>query len=287
MTDRNLLSVVKHIGELPTLPHVAAKLTALVRNPRVSASDVGQAIAADQAMTTRVLRLVNSAYYGFPRKISTIQQAVVILGFNAVKNLVLGASVFDLFRSRNGTLDRYELWVHSVGCGIAAKMIVGKTRGADPEEAFTAGILHDVGKVIIDTSLGDQARRIDELVAAGEVSRYEAEQQVLGVSHATIGRWGAEQWNLPTPLTQAIAHHHQPSRAEESKIGVCAIAVADRVCRQIGMGSGGDALVPEVEPQALDTVRLTQEDLPALGEEVLAETKKAEAFFAAGAEAPR
>ena len=209
--DRTLRRVFgQHIGDLPTLPHVVSQVLEKTRNNDTNLEEVVNLIATDQALVSTYLRLVNSAFYGFSRRITTLKQAITLLGFRSVRNVVVNAGVAGVFRKRTfNNHYRHRLWDHSVCVAVAARTVAEKTGYKAKEEAFTAGLLHDIGKVVIDQYAPKDSATIMQMVEKGRDSRA-AEEEVLGVDHTKIGSWIAERWHLPKTLCWVIEHHHEP-----------------------------------------------------------------------------
>ena len=276
----------RRIREIPTLPSVASKVLQILDNPRSSAPDVEQIIMLDQALAARILKLVNSAYYGFPRKISTISQAVVILGFVTVKNLVLSISVADFFimSGKSRLFNRSQLWRHSVGTAVASKIIARKARFPQLEEAFMAGLLHDVGKVILDHYFSEEFAQVLALIQEKDICMYEAEREVLGVSHAVVGRWIADRWNLPQMLAEVINYHHQPLENKDYWATTALVHTADILAREAGIGSGGDDTEMTIHPHVWEWLKFSQDDYQIILEELKEEVKHAEDFMSLGGE---
>lgn len=274
----------RKIREIPTLPSVASKVLQILENPRSSAPDVERVIMLDQAMASRILRLVNSAYYGFPRKITTISQAVVILGFMTVKNLVLSISVADFFimSGSNRVFNRSQLWRHSVGVAVAARILARKMRFPQLEEAFMAGLLHDVGKVVLDHYFPEEFAQVLALVNEKEVTIYEAERQVMGISHAVVGRWIADRWNLPQLLVEVINYHHQPFENKDYWATTALVHAADVLARQAGVGSGGDHVALAIQPHVQEWLKLTDADYQQIIDELTEGVNQAEDFISLG-----
>ena len=192
-------SRIKRITEsiigLPTLPTVVSKMIELVDSPRTSAASLARLISTDQALTAKILKLANSAYYGFPREISTVNMAIVILGFNTVKDMGLSLSVFDVFKNTESTdsFDISRFWEHSVACGVAARMLARSYRSRYAGEAFVAGLLHDIGKVILNQYFHTEFLEIMNLTAHHALTLEEAEDKVIGTRHTQVGAWLAEK----------------------------------------------------------------------------------------------
>jgi HD-like signal output (HDOD) protein len=210
----------KKLADLPPLPAIVTRIMETVNNPDTSAEDLNKLISMDQGLASKVLRIVNSSYYGFPKRISTITHAVVILGFNTVRNLVLGVSAFGLLgqKSMPYGLNRGKFWEHSiataVGGGVLARKRLPKVRTA-PEEAFIGGLLHDLGALFLDSYFPVQyAVSMAFAAREGKTSR-DAENMVLGIDHVLVGRRIAEFWNFPPHLVAMLGSHHDPMRETE------------------------------------------------------------------------
>ena len=283
---QRLRKVTQSIIGLPTLPAVITQLIGLIDNPKTSARNVAQLISTDQALTARILKLANSAFYGFPREIATVDLAVVVLGFETVKNLGLSVSVLERFAGggTNSEFDRQKFWEHSIGVGVAAKLLATKLRYRVPGEAFAAGILHDIGKLILSQYFQPEFSEILEVMERDNLYIGHAEERVLGVTHTEVGSWLAERWNLPKQLEEAIAFHHAPGRMGRGPELPSLIHLADFLCRREGIGDGGGTKLPHLDPAALRAFGIHEEPRAALrrifgyGEELQAEMEKADAF---------
>lgn len=270
---QHLKVLARKIQSLPTLPRVVEKLMTMVESPDVSPKDVGKLISSDQVLGARVLRLVNSPFYGFPGRISSISHAIILLGFNVIKGVVLSASVFDLMeRSMVG------LWEHSLGCAIAAGAISRKLGLAEPEEISTAALLHDIGKVLVRVSLTADYDRIMEVVNTKRVSFREAELEVLNVDHAEIGQWLSREWNLPEKLSVPIVCHHDPDGAVTFRDRVAVVHIADAVVRACGVGNGGDPWVGQISHKAWDSIGMEGVDLEKLMKRIMEELEEVEMY---------
>ena len=211
----------KKLADLPPLPAIVTRIMETVNNPETSAEDLNKLISMDQGLSSKVLRIVNSSYYGFPKRISTITHAVVILGFNTVRNLVLGVSAFGLLgqKSMPYGLNRGKFWEHSVATamasGILARKRLPKIRTA-PDEVFIGGLLHDLGALFLDSYFPVQyAVGMAFAAREGKTSR-DAENMVLGIDHVMVGRRIAEFWNFPPHLVAMLGSHHDPTRETEN-----------------------------------------------------------------------
>src|SRR3989339_317226 len=218
-TRDKLRLITEKVTGLPTLPRVIQEITNLMQNPRTSAEEVGRAITMDQSLASKVLRLVNSAFYGFPGRINTITHAIVILGFNTVKNIVLTASVFDKLGGM-GHKDEFDLekfWLHSIATGVISKEIAKKVNFRYYEESFLAGVLHDIGKIILFKFLPDEFSQVIARQKQEQCLFLDAEKKALDLTHNEIGNWLAQRWNLPEDLRAAILYHHSPMLVNQHK----------------------------------------------------------------------
>ena len=256
LTD--LTRIIKRVEDLPTLPRIVLKITELVNNPKSSARDLAGVITDDQVLTARLLKFVNSSFYGFPQNISTATDAIVLLGFDAIRNLLLTTSMFDLFSNKNkeNELKREKMWDHSLGCAVAAKVIGDYMRHDDPEELFVSGLLHDIGKIVEMLFLPDDFAGVVSMVENKNILMLAAEDHVLGYTHADVGRLLAERWNLPSKLVTVIACHHQPGLAGRFSQEAAIVHLADILCRAMNIGSGGDNKIPPLDKNAWETIQL-------------------------------
>lgn len=215
-------SIKEKLKDLPSLPEVVTRVTELVQDPKSSAAQLSKIISHDSGLTSRVLRMVNSAYYGFPKQISSIQHAITIMGFTTIKSLVLSSSIFRIFAPKSGmttSLDYKKFWKHSLLTAIASKNVYEKLFFQPNEHIFSAAILHDIGKIILDQYDHDNyARAMTEAsnpLLGEEILK--AEQHNCDVTHQYIGHYVAEGWNLPEPLADVILYHHSPFESENQK----------------------------------------------------------------------
>ncbi|HAR95670.1 MAG TPA: histidine kinase [Deltaproteobacteria bacterium] len=247
---------IENINSLPTIPAVLERLLGVIDNPRISLSEISDFIANDPALTTRVLRMVNSPVYGFPGRISSVSQAVVLLGVNVVKGLLLGVSVFDLMQK-----SMVGLWEHSLGCAVVARLIAKEKGVKEPEEVSVAGLIHDLGKVILYLQIPDRYERAMELAERNKISIAQAEQDCFDTTHAQVGSWIAAKWNFPTALIEPISYHHRPQLSKGATLTTAIVHVADLIIRARGFGFAGDRGLPLINPVAWDLVGLSEDSL--------------------------
>jgi putative nucleotidyltransferase with HDIG domain len=273
---------VQRIVDLPTLPLVIPQVFRLVEDRRSSAGDLARVIGSDQSLASRILRLANSAFYGFRREITSINHAVVLLGFDTVKSIVLAATVFDTLKDADSasSFDREQFWLHVVATATAARVVARALRVADPEAAFVGGLLHDIGKVVLDRYFHRRYAESARLATESPCPIREAEVAVFGVDHAEVGGWLAERWRLPRPIIEPVTFHHRPAAGAREHWGVSAsVHLADILARNAEIGSGGDKLVPLPDPEVLARLHVRPANLRQWTEALLVERQAVETFF--------
>jgi len=258
MSTVDLDKIIGKIEDLPTLPRTVLKITELVNNPKSSARDLSRIITDDQVLTARLLKLVNSSFYGFPQRISTITGAIVLLGFDAIRNLLLTTSVYDVFsnHAKTSQFNQEKFWDHSLGCAVGAKVIGNFMRHDKIEELFVAGLLHDIGKIVEMLFLPKEFSKITRHVRQKNTLIRVAEQEVLGYTHAEIGEQLGERWNLPPKLIGVVGHHHDPRAAGPYTVDAAIIHLADIFGRALNIGSGGDQKIPPLDEFAWETLKI-------------------------------
>jgi len=200
------------IQEISTMPHVMTRIMEIITDESSSAIDLADEIRKDASLTAKILKIVNSAYYGFYREIDKVSDAVVVLGFNEIRRLSLAISVLDMFRGKREG-HRLIFWNHSFICAAMCD-ILAKGHMQD-RGAFTAGLLHDIGKSTLDQYFADMFSDIQTCMYERSIKAHEAEQLLYDFDHADVGYWLSERWNLPVGLSEAIHYHHQPESATE------------------------------------------------------------------------
>ncbi len=254
--ETNYKGMILAVKSIPALPIALQRAMALMDGPRTNIAKIGEVIAQDQSLTARVLKMVNSPIYGFPRRIASIHNALVLLGVNAVHGLLISSVVFDIV-SRHMA----GLWGHSVACSTACKIIAKHLNFKDEEECMLAGLLHDFGKVVISLQLPDALRDIVSLVRNEDISFYEAEKLILGFGHTRVNTWMASHWNLPLGISEAISYHHNPLASENYKSIASVVHLGNFFARVFEMGHPGDTNVSDVSPHTLKYLGLDQGDL--------------------------
>jgi putative nucleotidyltransferase with HDIG domain len=272
--------VVRRVNEISTLPHVATKVMEVANDPTSNAMDLRGVIETDAALSARILRCVNSSAYATREKISNLQQAIAYLGLKQIRSLALTASVAELFAQDEaiGPYRRRGLWQHLVAVGICARLIAMRQEIADFEDAFVAGLLHDIGIVLEDQYVHEHFRAVIRNLATG-TTLAETEHRVLGFDHARLGAKVADSWRFPARLKAAIGHHHMSVnyRGEDVAIVRC-VEIANLICTVKDYSSVGLKLV-KVSPPALSALALTREHLLVLAQDLDEEMDKNSVLF--------
>lgn len=261
--------LLKSAMRLPPLPAIAMQVVKVSNDPRTAAEDISRLLALDQSLSARILRMVNSSYYASRSEVSSIRQAVVILGFETVRTLTFSTAIMDRFSSDDGAgAPRAEFWKHALGVAMTARVIARhQKRGREQEElAYMAGLLHDIGKVILDEYFHDTFAEILRRIRERGESFREAERAVNSIGHDEIGAFLALQWGLPRAIANAIRHHHAPMRAAEDASIVDTVHFADILAKTRGVGSGGDDDLSGLSEDSVKRLGLSESDVAVIVE---------------------
>ncbi|MDJ0836021.1 MAG: HDOD domain-containing protein [Acidobacteriota bacterium] len=246
--------LIHKITNLPTLPTVLNKIIELTESRNANAHDLGELLSKDPSISSLILKLVNSAYYGNLRHISSINHATVILGFQMVKTIAMGVSIYQTRTETGGDFDREKFWVHSLGTAYFARIIaaaVGMPKDVDKDTVFLSGLLHDVGKVILDNYFSEDYKKVIQKIETDNLWIRDAEMEVMGMDHTDAGFYLARKWQFPDPVVNVIRYHHRLEKCPQQHGFLCAVVhAADHCCRKIGLGSGGDQTVPPLSLMA-------------------------------------
>lgn len=235
------LQIVRKITAVATLPEITGKIISTVEDPRSTAAQLHKIVSHDPALATRLLKVVNSAFYGLPGQIASVERAIVLLGLNAVKNIAVAASLGQLFKSGPiipGVTVR-DLWVHCIATGVAARDIARQLRLAFVEEAFLAGMIHDLGVLISLQEFSDKFRTVCERAMVEDLEFCAIEREVIGVDHQSLGMALVEEWRFPRLCHLVTGYHHRPLvLAEDVRLLPQIIYIADALCSECGVGVG-------------------------------------------------
>ena len=274
MDIQNLRSQIEKVDTLPTMPSVLKKLLKVIENPKVSLNEIGNFISSDPVLTTRVLKVVNSPIYGFPGRISSVSQALILLGLNVVRGMLLGVSVFEVMeRAMVG------LWEHSMGCAVTARIIAQKKGVKEPEEISVAALLHDIGKVVLSLKFTEEYKDILSNAEKNGLYISEAEKNYFSITHAEAGAWIAQKWNFPKSLVEVIEYHHKPHLSKNIPVQSAIVHLADILIQARGFGFSGNNSVPPVHPSAWQALDLSEADMKEILVEMEEVLEQAEDFL--------
>ncbi len=266
-----LAKLLLKVREMPPLPQSITQILELTKSTKSSARDLVKVCEHDPKLTVNMLKLANSPFYGFTRKISTVSHAIVCLGLDTVKSIALASSTHEMLNREIPAyaLEKGMLWQHSIGCSTCARIIAKRIRFKESEEAYIAGLLLDIGKIILSDFAEDEFIQIVEKTKNNRISFDKAEQKVLGFNHPQIGAKIIEKWNLPPILVEAVQHHHQPQGADEYKKISYIVHLADAISCMLGIGLGCDGLMYVLEENTLDILGLSKEDVESIMSELV------------------
>ncbi len=266
------------VKDLPTLPRVLHEVSRLVEDEESSPEQIAKVISRDQVLSAKVLKMVNSPIYGFPRRINTVQHALVLLGLNVIKGLIISTSVFEIM-----TKSMVGLWEHSLGCALCCSSLARQAGFKDPEEYAVTGLLHDIGKVVVSVQLPESKAEIESVVQEQDISYLEAEKQILGFGHDRVNSWLADYWNLPLNIKEGLAYHHRPLSAQYYPNNAHVVHIGDFLARSLEIGNSGDDLLPRLEKGSLQALGLKLSSLEYVLDQVQAEMVDLEGLdFASG-----
>ncbi|HUW36838.1 MAG TPA: HDOD domain-containing protein [Rhodocyclaceae bacterium] len=276
MNGITLQTVAADLDRLPALPEVVQGLMDYLQRPEVDVAQVAHKIARDPALAARLLRVANSSFYGLQGQVATIHDALVVLGLRAVCTLVTGAALASHLQTLAAGRDQRAFWSHSAGTALCARALA-RERGANAENAFTAGLLHDIGRLILAARHPEAHHRVEAHRALRDCYPIEAEREVLGFDHAQIGSALAARWKFPAEITAAIAWHHRPADQPDGSFADL-IHVADVMAHALDFPGGAEDLVPRLSSVAWNRLGLSWKEFERLLGEV--DTQRGDAELA-------
>src|ERR1041384_5491611 len=279
--EQIIANAIREISHIATLPEITVKVVELVEDPKSTAQDLHKVISNDPALCSRIVKVLNSSFYGLPGQIGSINRAIVMLGLNAVKNIAIAASLAKLFRDGDltPTFSARELWTHSNITAAAAKMVANSLRLGLADEAFLAGLIHDIGLMV--EMQADRNKLIEVLRRVGADSKgvpandfVAAEMSVFEANHQDFGAGLCEKWKFPQSFALVTGFHHRPMEVPtENRTLTALIYVADRLAADTGMGFRQDLLKTTVDAEVLDFLKLTNEKLSEVRSQLATQAK--------------
>lgn len=265
--DRIRMNLAVMDQDLPTIPVVLNQIMHLTSDDDSSINDLMKVLAQDQALTARILKVANSSYYSLPEKATTIRRAITILGMEQVRNLSVGSSFIHRFSPKNqhNDFDLNGFWAHATAVGVFAELIAHKFPPVPPGDAFTAGILHDIGKMVLLIYFEEEFGLIIKQVEEKRLDFFEAEKSTLNISHDGIAGILLSHWNIPETLVEAVTHHHQPNKAPASFQNLAGVIhLANFAAHYLQVGVSGSPYFSNPTTKLLKSMNLTVKDLRAL-----------------------
>lgn len=254
--------ILGSLKDLPPMPQVAQKAREVIANPASSFKDLAEVIETDQAIVTRILKIANSPFYGLSGKVSSVQHASVVLGMKTLMEVLsLACSSEILGQTLAGYgLDAGELWKHSLAVASASQIIARRVNPSMEQDAFSAGLIHDAGKLILDPYVLERKDAFRAFVEEGSATFLSAEQHILGFDHARLASDACEQWHIPSHIALAIRHHHDPAGSGGDRLSFI-VHMADAIAMMSGIGAGMDGLLYTIHPEAPKVMGLAGDDV--------------------------
>jgi putative nucleotidyltransferase with HDIG domain len=268
--------LVDNIEDLVTLPEVALRIARMVNDPTSSATDIGREISHDAALAAKLLRIANSPLFGHQGKIATISRAITVLGVRQVRDLTVGITAVRTFEGvGNELVTMASFWRHSVLCAVAADQVAAHRGGRRGDTPFVAGLLHDIGQLVIFNRIPDLARQalLTSVDSVHDLGLYLCERNVMGFDHGAVGVALARSWGMPSSLQECIEFHHQPEQAREYPTEVATIHIANSIAVLAEIGSSDVSDAPPISPAALKAAKLA----PAAIADIVAQTQQSAA----------
>ncbi|HSV95400.1 MAG TPA: HDOD domain-containing protein [Spirochaetota bacterium] len=274
--------VKESIDRMPTLSPVIHKITEVANNVKSSAQDLTDVIQLDPVLTAKVIRMVNSAYFGLPQEIKSLKQAVVMLGLNTIKNVALSSAFLGKVNLKaNTSLNGRDFWKHSLGVGVATKLIARKMNIDQKvlEEYFIAGLIHDIGKVLINNFFPDEMNRVLEEAAKRLEPITDIERNIFGLTHEEVGIAIGKKWRFASSLLHAVGRHHQPVVEGGSALFSMTVCVADTFVKSLEIGFSGNYRIEPVPEEVWAALNLNEEAVFAALSTINNEIEKAVLFL--------
>jgi HD-like signal output (HDOD) protein len=267
--------ILGQMKDLPPIPQTILKAREIMTNPDSDFKELANLFETDQAIAAKILKLANSPYYGYSGKITSIQRASVILGHRTLVELLTVIGTAGLLGSKLAGywLDSGALWKHSLAVAFGSRIIASKTDPALSNDAFTSGLIHDVGKLILDQHIKERWELFEKFMGDGEHTFLDAEKKILDLDHAEVASEVCRNWNIPEPLTVAIRYHHHPSQSDSSELAYI-VHVADAIAMMTGLGLGIDGTLYQMDDTAMAFLNLREENLNEIMGEVLKAVQK-------------
>lgn len=272
--------ILKTLDDLPPMHEVVTKAQAIMADPNSEVEDLALIIETDQSIVVRILKLINSAHYGLGREISSIRQACSLLGFRALQEVIVTVGVSNVLgrKLKGYEFESGELWLHSIATGFCSRILAEKKNRELANDAYTGGLLHDVGKIILDQYVLERKDAFDDFMKDETKMVLDAEKSILGFDHAEIASDICRKWHIPENVILAIQYHHSPSLSEGSELAYI-VHTADYLVRSSGLGYEEDDLMYELEEGALEFLGFKEENFSSITFQVLEYVQKLDSAY--------
>lgn len=283
---RSAEHIIQSTAQVASLPTIYIKIDEALNSANCTNHYLVDILSEDTALSARLLRLSNSAMFNFPNKIDSVSQAITIIGTQQLRALVLASSVMKLFKDVPEDLVNMEMfWRHSIACAVSARVFASLRRAANVEYFFLAGLLHDIGRLIMFKEVPNEISEAMQQAKQTKQLLFKVEKEVLGYDHAKLGAMLLKDWKLPAPLIESTAFHHNPKRSSDYQDEVAIVHVADIIANTVQLGSSGEHLVPTLDTQAWERIGLPDAVISTVLDELLKQYNIA-VDFVLGADEP-
>ncbi|HEB31095.1 hypothetical protein LCGC14_2907820 [marine sediment metagenome] len=284
MNDNSLVKLNRYIDSMPSLSITVSKIIEVTKNPQATAKDLNRVISLDPVLVGKVLKLINSAYYGLQNKVTSLVTAIIMLGMNTIKNLALSTAVLGNMKRDSSfkALNIDGFWRHSIGVGVLSKLIASKigVPAIKKEEYFIGGLLHDIGKIPLNELFEESYMKAIRAADIKKAKLADMEKEFIGITHTEVGKMIAEKWNLMDETFECILHHHDPNMASEKNYKlVTSVHIADIYCNMNQVGFSGSRHVDQIGEHLLESIGINEALLEDLFDSMSAELDKASVFL--------
>lgn len=286
-TNAEYQQLLNRLEDIPTLPVVAVKVNELINDPNSSASDIAEVLKKDQVLTAKILKLANSSYYAIPGGVNNVQRALAFLGFNTVAQLILGLSVLSVFSDfEDEDFSMIAFWKHALGTGVCSEILAKRLKYPKPEEAFTCGLLHDIGKLVLHEIDSDRLKKIIRETKKKECSFVDMEREWDLPGHSFLGEVIAKKWGLPQLICLCIRYHHfdvqkMDSILSSAKPMIYIVRLANTLCVKNQIGKSGDCSKGEITSDMLEPLNLKMAEIEEIEGQLQKDMERAGAFLSA------
>ncbi|MCK4802988.1 MAG: HDOD domain-containing protein [Spirochaetes bacterium] len=284
MDDRELIRLNRYIDSMPSLSITVSKILEVTKNPQTTAKDLNKVISLDPVLVGKVLKLINSAYYGLQNKVTSLVTAIIMLGMNTIKNLALSTAVLGNMKRKSSfkSLNIDGFWRHSIAVGVLSKLIAEKigVPATRREEYFIGGLLHDIGKIPLNELFEESYMKVIRTADLKKAMLLDMEREIIGITHTEVGKMIAVKWNLTEETLECLLRHHDPNMSSEQNYKlVASVYAANIYCNENQIGFSGSRHTKSIEEHILTSIGITEEYLDGLFETISTELEKAAVFL--------